>query len=79
MVASGANLRRFRTNHDVATVAALPDAITVAAKHDAFLDIFEELAVALFVVLLNGCYEFEFSSNLREAFFACFLPRGFRW
>ena len=54
MLAHRAQLRRVLADHQVAAVAALPDAVAVAAEHDAFLDVFQQLQVARLVRFFNG-------------------------
>nr|MBU5881247.1 hypothetical protein [Vibrio cholerae O1] len=54
VVANGANLRSLLANNDMATVAALPDAIAVTREDNALLDVLEQLAIALLVVTLDG-------------------------
>ena len=54
MVANGANLRSLLANNDMATVAALPDAVAVTREDNALLDVLEQLAIALLVVTLDG-------------------------
>ena len=65
--ANGANLRSLLANNDMATVAALPDAVAVAREDNALLDVLDQLAVALLVVTLDGANHTELSGNLLEA------------
>ena len=69
MCADGAYLRSELADHDVATVAALPDALIVAREDDTALEVADELLVALLVVLLDGTYHAELGSDLLEALF----------
>ena len=57
-------------------VAALPDAIAVAREHYAVLDILQELAIALLVVLLDCTYATHSGSNLCEAFLVSLLSHA---
>jgi len=56
-------------DNDVTTVAALPDAVAIAREYHAVLDILQELAVTLLVVLLNLTNAAELNSQLWEALF----------
>ena len=73
MVADGAYFRSILADHDVTTVAALPDALIVAREDDTTLDVAHELLVALLVMLLDSTYHTELSSDLLEAFLLSFL------
>ena len=68
VVANRANLGCLRTNDDVSAVAALPDAVAVAREDEAFLDVLQQLAIALFVFTFNLGDTAEFLGNLSESF-----------
>ena len=70
MVADRANVRGLRADDDVAAVAALPDAIALAGEDEAFLDVGQELAVALLVLLLDGAHHLELLRDLLEPLLA---------
>ena len=69
MVADGADLRGVLADDDVSAVAAFPDREVIADEDDAFLDVVQELAVALLMVLFDGSDHAEFRGDLLEAFF----------
>ena len=71
MVAHGAALGSLLADVDVSTVAALPDALLVAREYHLVLDVLEQLAVALFVRLLDQCHAFHLLGDVVEAFLAC--------
>ena len=73
MCANGANLGCVLANVDVAAVAALPEHIAVAGEYDAALDVLEQLAVALLMLLLDRTNAVEQLCDVLKAFFACFL------
>ena len=62
MVAGGTNLRCLLADNDMPAVAALPDHITLAREYHSILDVLQQLAIALLVMLLDGTHEFEFLS-----------------
>jgi len=68
MIAHRADVRRGGADDDVPTVRALPDAVAVAGEDEAAFDVGEELAVALFVFLLDGAHHAEFGGDFGEAF-----------
>ena len=70
MVAHGAHLGSLFAHHDVAAVAALPDALVVAREHHFVLDVFEQLAVAFLVMALYLGYALKLNGNLFKALFA---------
>ena len=69
MVAYRADRRSLLADNDVTTVAALPDAVSLTREHHTVLDILQEFAVTLLVVLLNLAHTAEFDSQLWEALF----------
>ena len=89
VVTDGALFRGGGADDYVAAVAALPDCVAVFAEDLLVLDVGQQLAVALFVVLFYGAYHFEFIGNFVEALLArllcharvhvcplCMLPSG---
>ena len=76
MSANGAKFGSFLTNHDVATVGALPDAVALAGEYYAVLNVLEQLAITLLVMLFDGTDHFKLGSNLFKTFFAGFLGEG---
>ena len=68
MVAHGAHFGGLLAHHDVAAVAALPDGIAVAREDDLVLDVLQELAVALLVGTLDGCYAAHGFGDVVESF-----------
>lgn len=68
MLANRAKLRSLLAYNDVTAVAALPDAIAVAREHYAVLNVLQEFAVTLLVVLLDSTDATHSGSNLCEAF-----------
>lgn len=73
VVANRADARSLFSNYNVSTVRALPDAVSVLREYHLVLNVFQKLAVALFVMFLNFSYAFEFSSNLVKSFFTSFF------
>ena len=76
MVANRADLRGFFANNDVAAVGALPDAVAVAGENETFLDVVEELAVTLFVFLLDGSHHLELPGDFGKALLAGFFSHA---
>ena len=62
--------RTGASNHDMAAVGALPNANPIAGKHDALLNVGQELAIPFLVLLLNGAHHLELIGNLIETLFA---------
>lgn len=56
VLANRAELRSLLAYNDVTAVAALPDAIAVAREHYAVLNVLQEFAIALLVMLLDSTY-----------------------
>ena len=73
MVADGTDVRGLGADHDVAAVGALPDAVALAGEDEAALDVGEEPAVALFVLLLDLTNHLKLERNLLESFLAGLL------
>lgn len=73
MVAHRALLRSSLTNVNVSTVAALPNAIAVTREHNTFLDVLQQFAITLLVVLLYLTHSTELRSNLGETFSQSYL------
>ena len=73
MVTYRANSWSLLADNDVTTVAALPDAVALTREYYAILDVLQELAVTLLVVLLNLTNAAELNCQLREAFFHSIL------
>ena len=73
MVTYRANSWSLLADNDVTTVAALPDAVALTREYYTILDVLQELAVTLLVVLLNLTNAAELNSQLREAFFHSIL------
>ena len=69
MVAGGADLGSLCADDDVPTVAALPDLDFALRENLGRLDIVQQCAVALLMVLLNGGDEAELLRELMEALF----------
>ena len=69
MVAGGADLRRLRADDDVPAVAALPDLDLALFKDLRRLQIVQQGAVALLMVLLDLGDQAEALRQLREALF----------
>ena len=67
MGADGADLGRLRADHDVPAVAALPDLDLALGEDRLRLHVFQQRAVALLVVLLDGGHTAELRGQLREA------------
>ena len=76
MVAHRADGRGLLTNLNVTAVAALPDFITIAGEHKAALNVGQQLAVALLVVLLHSGHTVKQHSQLLKALFTGFLGEG---
>ena len=68
MVAGGANLWSFLTDHNVTAVAALPYLDLTLGKDLCHLHIVQQGTVALLMVLLNGGYQAETLGQLMKAF-----------
>mgnify|MGYP006873004235 CR=1 FL=1 len=64
MVADGAYLGSLLAYDDVATVAALPDGVAVLREDFLVLDVLQQAAVALLVVLLDGGHAAELLRQL---------------
>ena len=75
MGADGTDLRRLRRFADVAAVAALPDDLLVLLEDLLILDVREQNAIALLVLLLDLCDGLEEIRDLREALFPCDLGK----
>ena len=75
MCAYRADLRRFRADHDVAAVRALPNHVSVAREHKPVLHIFEQPAVALLVLFFDLAYHFKQIGDAVEPLFLCFLGK----
>ena len=69
MVAGGADLRRFLTDHNVTAVAALPYLDFTLGKDLRHLHIVQQGTVALLMVLFNGGDQTEALRQLMKAFF----------
>ena len=67
MSADGAHLGGLLAHHDVATVGALPDHIAVAGEDQTTLDVGDQLAIALLVLLLDLGDLLKQESDLLEA------------
>ena len=76
MVAGGADGRRFRADHDVTAIPALPDFHLTLGKDLGGFHVVKQCSVALLVVLLNGGNQTEFGSQLREALFLSGLGKA---
>ena len=73
MVAGRADLRGLLADDDVSTVSALPD-LDLALREDlGHLDVVQQCAIALLMMLLDRSDEAETLSELREALFLCGL------
>ena len=59
MIANWANFWSGVANMNIATVATFPDRHAVALKDHAFLDIFDEFKIALFVMSFDFADFFE--------------------
>ena len=68
MVADGADVGSGSADHDVAAVAAFPYLDFALGEDSGGLDILEQCAVALLVVLLDGSDQAEFLGQLGETF-----------
>ena len=68
MVAHRALLWSRLTNVDMSTIATLPNAIAITREHNTFLDVLQQLAITLLVVLLYLTHSTELCSNLGETF-----------
>ena len=75
MVADGADFGSVLAHYNVAAVGTLPNAIAVATEDYLVFDVFEQLAVALFVVLLNGSHHIKLGSDGCETFFASYARK----
>ena len=73
MLADRTYLGSLRTNDNVSAVAANPDGIAVATEDESILDVFQQLAIALLVCLLDGSDSTELVGDLCEAFLLSFL------
>ena len=73
VVTDGADGGSLLADDDVAAVGALPDAVALAGEDNAVLDVLQELAVALFVLLLDLAHHAELGRDLLESFFFRFL------
>ena len=67
MHAHRANLGSLAADDDVTAVAANPGAIAVAREDEAALDVADELAIALLMMLLDGTDHAELRGDLLEA------------
>ena len=81
MIASGTDLGRLYADGDVAAVAAFPDLDFALFEHLRCLQIVQQCAVALFVVLFDLRDEAEALCQLREALFLGSLgsSKSFAW
>ena len=71
MVADGAYLGSLGANHDVSAIRTLPDAVALAAEDDGVLNVLQQAAIALFVMLFYGTHHLKLFRNLVKSFFAC--------
>ena len=69
MSACRADLRSLGAHNDMTTVAALPYFHLALLKHLCGLDVLQQGTVALFVTLLDGSHETEFSGQSGESLF----------
>ena len=76
MRADRTNLRRVLADVDVAAVSADPDHVAVSREYDAFLDVREQLSVALLVLLLNQRDLLEQECDVVEALGLCVLGKA---
>ena len=70
VVADGTHARGVLAYHNMTAVAAPPHAVAFAGVDQAAFDVGEELAVALFVLALDGAHHLELPGNLFEALLA---------
>ena len=61
---------------NVATIAALPNAVAVLGEHNALFNVLQQFAITLFVTLLNGPNATEFNSKFGETVLDCLLSHG---
>ena len=77
VVANWANLWSLLAYYDVTAVRALPDAIAITRENYLVLNVLQELAITLLVVLLNLSYHLELSGNLVEALLTSLFSHAF--
>lgn len=63
MAAYGANFWSFFTHYNMTAIDALPYHITITAKYDTIFDVFQQLFVASFVMLLYFAYQLKTSCD----------------
>ncbi len=73
MGADGADLGRLLADVDVAAVRALPDAVAVAREDEPVLQVREQLAIPLLVLLFDGGDALKERGDMVEALFARLL------
>ena len=76
MRAYRADFRRLLADDNVPAVAALPDNVVVLGEHHFVLNIGQQLAVTLLVLLLDSAHHFKQCGDFSEAFFSGFLREG---
>ena len=72
VVTDGADFGGGGADDDVAAVGALPDGVAFFGEDHFVFDVLEELAVALFVMLLDGADHLEFLRDFLETLFTGF-------
>ena len=73
VVTDGTYLGRLLANHNVSAVAALPDYVAILGEYALLLDVIQELAIALLVLLLDFGHALKLLGYLVEAFLASLL------
>jgi hypothetical protein len=76
MFTNRAELRALLPNHDMTAIRALPDLVPFPGEDHAPLNIGEEFAIALFMLLLNGADQRKEGGDVGKTLFLCFLSKG---